>query len=216
MVVSEDAKKRIEEADSVEKESIRLQEKANYIKKLLNEYQQFIQDTKAKISDRSHGRENLYALNSEKLDFLIRKWDQWFRNNQNANEDAIEEQIKKMREERDQEQADFKKRYEREVQLRKEEEARREQAQREQERRQEEERRRREKEQRIAESAKWKRLFEDSFLLSAYVSPSDKQWLDTSKEKVYVSIYDLMMTFLPPFIYYYYYYITSIHVDSNE
>ena len=125
----------MEEADSVEQESRRLQEKANRIKKLLNEYQQFIQDTKAKTSDRSHGQENLYYLNADELDSCIRKWDRWFRANQDAREEVIVHQIQEMQKERDSVQAKFKIKHEEEVRRLREEEARREQEQRELKRR---------------------------------------------------------------------------------
>ena len=175
ILVSEDAQARIDSARGVEGQSRKRQQQAKRHKELLNQFQEFVQDTKHRIEDTSIDiSTNMFALNEPCLQDLICKWQRWFQESDQHDVEELENKLKEIKEERDRVQKEFAETYRK--QCEEEEEANRI--------REEEAKRKEEIEwQRLIEEEKlqelrsielWKSIFEKSHDLSKWVSASDQ------------------------------------------
>lgn len=162
----------------MEGQSKERQKNAKRHKELLNQFQEFMQDTKCRIEDPTIDiSSNLFALNEPCLQNLISQWQRWFQENDKSDIEELEKKLKEIKEERDRVQAEFAEEYHRQRQEEEEAERKRQQ---EEARRAEIERIRRQQEQDRREREEielWKRLFEKSFDLTSYLKESEYRTL---------------------------------------
>ena len=165
---------KIENAQGVEGQSKKRQQQAKRHKALLNQFQEFIQDTKHRIEDTSVDvSNNMYALNEPMLQELMAKWNRWFQENEKHDVEELEKKLIEIKEEREKVQKEFTVMYRERCAAEAEEERKR---QEERARQAEIERIKlmEEKERQEKEAiALWKTLCEDSYNLVKWLTSND-------------------------------------------
>lgn len=156
---------------------------------MLNEYQTFIEETRAKVEDRNtkDPSQNMYRLDG-KVREMVARWDKWRRNDALTSEE-IRTKLKQIRIDLETEIASFRAEWERRMEKERKEREEEERRRREEQKRREAEERQRQHEKRIESMIRVRDMCRQLFDVSCWFS-------DSEYNELYVSLQDMWD---PPF-----------------